>query len=76
MKNKMNNYSDLSVMGFSKAAHGCTVATLSCSDAGANIGNVPTYDWPVSALPEVELPFAANEQANMAEEERCLESAR
>jgi len=76
MKNNKSNYSDLSVMGFSKAAHGCTVATLSCSDAGINIGNVPTYDWPVSDLPKVVLPFALNEQANMAEEERCLESAR
>ena len=76
MANRKDNYADLSVMGFSKASHGCTVATLSCSDAGANMGNVPTYDWPVSDLSISRLPFAANEQANMEEEARCLEVAR
>ena len=72
MKNGLSNYSDLSVLGFSKASHGCTVATLSCSDAAANMGNIPTYDWPVSDLPNLRMPFAAHEQANMEEEERCL----
>lgn len=76
MQNRKENYGDLSVLGFSKAAHGASVATLSCSDAAANCGNVPTYDWPVAPLPNMLHPFAANEHANIAEEERCLEATR
>ena len=66
---------NLCVMGFGKAAHGSSVATLSVSDAGANARNVPTYDWPIAPLPETRYPYAANEQANIAEEERCLAEA-
>ena len=66
---------DLSVMGFSNSAHGCSVATLSCSDAAANISNVPTFDWPTASMPSLKLPYAANEVWNKAEEERCLAEA-
>jgi len=76
MANKKENYADLSVLGFSKSSHGCSVATLSCSDAQANVGSVPTYDWPVVDMPDLELPYAQNERANVAEEERCLEQTR
>ena len=75
MKHKRDNYADLSVLGFSKSAHGASVATLSCSDASANVGKVPTYDWPVADLPVSKMPFARNEAANMAEEERCIHEA-
>ena len=75
MKHKRDNYADLSVLGFSKSAHGASVATLSCSDASANVGKVPTFDWPVADLPESKMPFARNEAANMAEEERCIHEA-
>ena len=76
IRHKKSNYSDLSVLGFSRAAHGCSVATLSCSDAAANAGNVPTYDWPVADSPEILYPYAKNEHANIAEEDRCFENAR
>lgn len=76
MANRKENYADLSVLGFSRSAHGCSVATLSCSDARSNLGNVPTYDWPVCDLPELEMPYSQHEKANQAEEERCLDQAR
>ena len=63
---------NLCVMGFGMGAHGSSIATLSCSDEGANARNVPTFDWPVAPAPKNRLPFAQNEQANLAEEERCL----
>lgn len=76
IRHNKSNYGDLSVLGFSRGAHGCSVATLSCSDAQANAGNVPTYDWPVAESPKILYPFAKNEHANMAEEDRCFENAR
>jgi len=75
VRHNKRNYGDLSVLGFGKSAHGCSVATLSCSDAAANAGNVPTADWPVSDLPNLTLPYAKHEHANIAEEERCFEAA-
>ena len=74
-KHNKSNYSDLSVLGFNRAAHGCSVATLSCSDSAANAGNVPTYDWPVCDSPNISYPYAKHEHANIAEEERCFEAA-
>ena len=52
-----------------------SVATLSCSDAAANVGNVPTYDWPSVDLPSLKLPYAQHEYFNREEEEACLEQA-
>ena len=75
IRNNRRDVADLSVLGFSRAAHGCTVATLSCSDSAANVGKVPTYDWPVSDSPKIEYPYAKHEHANIAEEERCFEAA-
>lgn len=68
MQNRKENYSDLSVLGFSNSAHGNSIATLSCSDAAANAANVPTYDWPVAPMPQLKFPYADNEHANIAEE--------
>ena len=76
MKTRNQNYSKLCVLGFAKGAHGSSIATLSCSDAAANSGKVPTYDWPIAPFPSIKYPFAVNEQANMAEEERCLDATR
>lgn len=76
IQNKKDNYGDLSVLGFANSAHGSSVTTLSCSDSAANAGNVPTYDWPVAPMPQVKLPYAANERFNIAEEQRCLEATR
>ena len=75
IRNNKSNVADLSVLGFSRAAHGCTVATLSCSDPAANAAKVPTYDWPVSESPQVKYPYSKHEHANIAEEERCFEAA-
>ena len=75
MTNRKDNYSDLSVMGVSGGAHGSSIATLSCSDERANIGNVPTYDWPVVDLPAMIMPYAANEFQQKAAEEASLEQA-
>lgn len=76
MQHRRDNYADLSVMGFGNAAHGSSIATLSCSDAAANIGGVPTYNWPVIELPAMQLPYARHERANAEEEERALDEAR
>ena len=76
MQHRKDNYSNLSVLGFSKANHGCTVATLSCSDPAANATNVPTYDWPVVEIPEIEMPFARYEKSNLAAEQRAIDQAR
>lgn len=76
INNRVENYSDLSVLGFSNGAHGNSSATLSCSDPAINTANVPTYDWPVAPMPDMKLPHAANEHANIAEEQSCLESTR
>lgn len=75
MTHRKDNYSDLSVMGVSGGAHGSSIATLSCSDERANIGNVPTYDWPVVDLPAMIMPYAANEFQQKAAEEASLEQA-
>ena len=76
MKHRKDNYASLSVMGVEGASHGQTVATLSVSDAGANVANVPTYDWPVAPLPKLKYPLAQNEKANTEEEDRCLDVAK
>lgn len=57
VKHNKSNYGDLSVLGLGRAAHGCSVATLSCSDAAANEGNVPTYNWPKADLPNIQYPY-------------------
>ena len=75
MANNRTDVANLSVMGVSGAAHGCSVATLSCSDSKANIGAVPTYDWPSVDLPDLKMPYAKHEPDNFAEEERCLDQA-
>ena len=76
MQHRKDNYSNLSVMGFSRAAHGSSVATLSCSDAAANASRVPTYDWPIIEVAETQLPFARYEKENLAAEEEAVEEAR
>ena len=76
IRHNKTNYANLSVLGFQGSAHGSSVATLSCSDATANAGNVPTYDWPVSDHPSIRYPYAKYENANIAEEERCFEAAK
>lgn len=75
MANRCENYSDLSVMGVTGSAHGCSIATMSCSDSLANVGNIPTYDWPSVDLPSMKLPYAPNELENKAAEEQALEQA-
>lgn len=55
----------LSVLGFENAAHGQSVATLSCSDSQINAKNVPTYDWPTAPLPKMTYPLAKNTAANI-----------
>lgn len=75
VRHNKRNYGDLSVLGFSKAAHGCSVATLSCSDPAANAGNVPTADWPIADSPNLSYPYAVHEHDNIAEEDRCFENA-
>ena len=56
-------------MGFSRSAHGSSIATLSCSDAAVNAGSVPTYDWPIVQVPETRMPFPRYEKDNLAAEE-------
>ena len=69
MANRKDNYADLCVMGVSGGAHGSSIATLSCSDEAANIGNVPTYDWPTVDLPAMKVPYAPTELEQKAAEE-------
>lgn len=76
MRNGMQNYGNLSVMGFEGASHGESVATLSVSDAAVNAAGVPTYNWPVAPLPKMQYPMPMHEAENAAEEERCLQAAR
>ena len=76
MRNKTDNYSKLSVMGFEGASHGQSVATLSVSDKAVNTAGVSTYDWPRAPLPKMTYPLAQNERANTEEEDRCLEAAK
>lgn len=63
-------------MGFSRSAHGNSIATLSCSDAAVNAGSVPTYDWPIVQVPETRMPFPRYEKDNLAAEEQAVEEAR
>lgn len=70
---KQGGFANFGILGFSNGAHGSSVATLSCSDPAVNVSNVPTYDWPVAPLPDIQYPYAANEHENIAEEQRCLE---
>lgn len=76
MRNRTENYSNLSVLGFTKGAHGNSVATLSCSDTAANPSGLPTYGWPQAPLPKLKYPLAANETANAEEEARCLQATK
>lgn len=64
------------VMGFEGASHGDSVATLSVSDAAANVGGVPTFNWPVAPLPKMQYPLAVYEHENAAEEDRCITAAK
>lgn len=56
MKHK-RDYKNLTVMGLSGATHGESISTLSCSDPALRKG-LPTFNWPIAPLPQVQYPYA------------------
>ena len=66
----------LCALGFEFGSHGQSQLTLSCSDPAVNLNQEPTHEWPMAPLPKLILPYAANEQANEEEVQRCLDEAR
>lgn len=75
-KKHRKDFSSLQVLGFEHGSHGQSVATLSCSDKAVNRHNLPTYNWPIAPWPKLKYPLSAHEEANNAEESRCLEETR
>ena len=67
---------NLCALGFEYGSHGQSPQTLSCSDPAVNLSQEPTHEWPIAPLPKLILPYAANEQANEEEVQRCLDEAR
>lgn len=68
--------SNLCVLGFDYGYYGNSFATLSASDPGVNVQQVPTFDWPRAPFPKIRYPMAEYEHENRAEEDRCLEEIR
>lgn len=73
---KINDVSQLCVLGFDNGYHGNSIGTLSCSDSRVNLQEVPTYDWPRAPFPKIQYPMAQFEHENRAEEDRCLDEIR
>lgn len=70
---KIEDVSDLCVLGFEDGYHGNSIGTLSCSDNKVNLQHIPTLNWPVAPFPQMKYPMAQFEHENRAEEDRCLE---
>ena len=73
---KVEDVSNLCVLGFENGYHGNSFGTLSCSDPRVNLQEVPTFDWPRAPFPKIKYPMADYEHENKAEEDRCLDEIR
>ena len=68
---------ELSILSFSGAFHGRTLAALSCTHSKPlHKLDVPALDWPTCDFPQLLYPLAEHAAANAAEEARCLGLAR
>ena len=64
----------LSVVGFNNSNHGTSTTTMSFSSDDANPEGLPAFPWPRAEFPKMKYPFAYNQKANAAEEDRCVHS--
>eukprot|EP01087_Luapelamoeba_hula_P008982 TRINITY_DN2288_c0_g1_i1.p1 TRINITY_DN2288_c0_g1~~TRINITY_DN2288_c0_g1_i1.p1 ORF type:complete len:518 (-),score=98.24 TRINITY_DN2288_c0_g1_i1:30-1583(-) len=73
MSNKEPGSPDLAILSFQGGFHGRTFGTLSttCSKAIHKV-DIPAFDWPKAPFPRLKYPLDQNEDANKAEEQRCL----
>lgn len=74
MQNKPPGSTPLSILSFTGAFHGRTFGVLSttCSKPIHKL-DLPAFDWPKAPFPKLKYPYKDNEEANAAEEKRCLE---
>ena len=73
---KIQDASNLCVLGFENGYHGNSLKTLSSSDQVLNIEEANVLDWPRAPFPDLKYPLAPNEHQNAAEEERSLEAVK
>jgi len=67
---------DLTILSFSSAFHGRTMAPLACTHTKWNHKlDFPSLDWPMADFPAVKYPLSEHLEYNRAEEERCIASA-
>jgi 4-aminobutyrate aminotransferase/(S)-3-amino-2-methylpropionate transaminase len=63
----------VSVVGFNNSHHGDSTTTLSFSSDDANPEGKTAFPWPRAEFPKMRYPFAYNQKANAAEEDRCVQ---
>lgn len=64
---------DLAVLSFARSFHGRGFGSLSCTRSKAvHKLDIPAFNWPQAPFPSLSYPLEQNEEANKAEEARCL----
>lgn len=73
MLNQAPGAPDLCVLSFKQGFHGRLFGSLSATRSKAiHKIDIPAFDWPVAPFPQLQYPLSEHEQANKAEEARCL----
>nr|ABF58894.1 GABA aminotransferase [Lachancea kluyveri] len=73
MENSLPGSPHLAVMSFKRAFHGRLFASgsVTCSKPIHKL-DFPAFNWPHAEYPSYQFPLEANEEANRAEDDRCL----
>lgn len=73
MNNAAPGSPELAVLSFARSFHGRGFGSLSCTRSKAvHKLDIPAFNWPQAPFPSLKYPLEANEEANRAEEARCL----
>ncbi|EMC96167.1 hypothetical protein BAUCODRAFT_33510 [Baudoinia panamericana UAMH 10762] len=80
MDSAMNNQApgapDLSIMSFRTGFHGRLFGSLSTTRSKPiHKLDIPAFDWPQAAFPQLKYPLEAHAEENAREEQRCLDEA-
>jgi len=77
MHNQSPGCPQLSILSFQGGFHGRTFGCLSATHSKAiHKLDIPAFNWPVAPFPKLQYPLDQHQEANRAEEERCLSVVR
>jgi len=68
---------NLSILSFDGGFHGRTFGCLTATHSKAiHKLDIPAFDWPIAPFPKLQYPLNQNQEANEAEEKRCIDQVR